>query len=227
VRDVDADGDDDVMAVDASQFDYYELVLGDPSRTPTMGGTWIPGVLNVASIAIGQFDGDGLFDVAAGSDGYSNAIAVSHTDTIESGTTVYCVAKKNSLQCTPQLGFEGTPSASASSGFLIEAHDVLSNKNGLFYYSLVGPNQVAFLGGTYCVKPPTKRTALQNAGGNPPPVDCSGVFAFDFNAWMAGGQDANLTPGTTVWGQFWSRDTGFAAPNNVGLTGGIRFTILP
>lgn len=44
---------------------------------------------------------------------------------------------------------------------------------------------------------------------------------------MAGGYDANLGAGTTVWGQFWSRDTGFAAPNNVGLTSAIRLAILP
>ena len=36
-----------------------------------------------------------------------------------------------------------------------------------------------------------------------------------------------LTAGTAVFGQFWSRDPGFAAPNNIGLTDAILFNIAP
>ena len=36
-----------------------------------------------------------------------------------------------------------------------------------------------------------------------------------------------LTAGTDVFTQFWSRDSGFAPPNSIGLTRGLRFLILP
>jgi hypothetical protein len=37
----------------------------------------------------------------------------------------------------------------------------------------------------------------------------------------------SLGAGQTLYAQYWSRDPGFAAPNNVGLTDGIRFSLIP
>ena len=31
----------------------------------------------------------------------------------------------------------------------------------------------------------------------------------------------------TIYAQYWSRDNGFPPPNNVGLSGGIQFTVCP
>jgi hypothetical protein len=55
------------------------------------------------------------------------------------------------------------------------------------------------------VQSPTVRTPLMNTGatGAPP---CTGVFSFDFNVWIASGNDPDLTLGRQVWVQFWSRD---------------------
>jgi hypothetical protein len=73
---------------------------------------------------------------------------------------------------------------------------------------------------------PASRVAKQDSGGNPlPTLDCSGGFLVDFNAYIASGVDPALVQGATVWAQWWSRDTGFAAPNNFGFTNGLRFTI--
>jgi Tol biopolymer transport system component len=146
-----------------------------------------------------------------------------------SAPLTYCIAKPNSLGCTPQIGFAGSPSASAGSGFQITAQDVLSYKSGLLFYSRVSSAMLPFQGGYLCVSPPLKRTPVQSSGGvNPPPaLDCTGNYGFDFNAWIAGGQDPALVSGEEVWGQYWSRDPGYPAPQNTGLTNALAFAIGP
>jgi hypothetical protein len=139
---------------------------------------------------------------------------------------VYCTSKVNSRGCYPQMHFTGAPSTVSASGFTVRANKVLNNKFGLFFYSLAGKQGLAFQGGFLCVKAPTKRTALLHSGGNPPPNDCSGTYALDFNAYAAGGADpAVQVPGAIVRGQWWQRDPGFPAPNNTGLTEAIEFTM--
>ncbi|MBI5432017.1 MAG: hypothetical protein HZA52_04220 [Planctomycetes bacterium] len=142
--------------------------------------------------------------------------------------TQYCTAKTNSLGCAPVIVSTGLASASAGSGFTIGAADVLNNKSGLFFYGINGQQAGSFQGGTLCLKPPIKRTSIQGSGGSAAPAaDCTGTYGFDFNAYIATGTDPNLVAGQSVDGQFWSRDPGFTAPNNTGLTGGIHFVIQP
>lgn len=144
----------------------------------------------------------------------------------------YCVAKTNSLGCTPAIGFSGLPSATAGSGFVVSATNVRNNSSGMLFYSLSGRQNVPFQGGTLCVSAPILRTPVINAGGNPPPADCSGVFATDMNAFAVGTfggspPAALLQPGTTVNCQFWGRDTGFAPPNNTQLTDALEYVVGP
>jgi hypothetical protein len=146
--------------------------------------------------------------------------------------TVYCTAKVNSLGCTPSIGAAGTPSATAGSGFTVSATNVLNNKSGLLFYSTTGQAATPFTGGTLCVKSPIKRTAGLSSGGNPPPNDCSGIFAIDMNAFaVSPGPPTPLpaltVPGTVVNCQFWGRDPGFAAPNNTTLSNGLQYTVCP
>jgi hypothetical protein len=139
---------------------------------------------------------------------------------------VYCTAKTNSQGCVPEIGYSGVPSASAGSGFYITASKVLNRRQGMLRVSLAGPSSAPFRGGINCVLSPASRVAKQDAGGNPlPTLDCSGGFLVDFNSYIMSGVDPALVPGATVWAQWWSRDTGFAAPNNFGFTNGLRFTI--
>ncbi|MCK6444876.1 MAG: hypothetical protein L6Q99_00645 [Planctomycetes bacterium] len=142
--------------------------------------------------------------------------------------TTYCTAKVNSLGCTPVIASTGLASVTAGTGFTIGAADVLNNKSGLFFYGTTGQQAASFQGGTLCVKAPIKRTTIQSSGGSAAPTaDCSGTYGIDFNAYITTGVDPNLVAGQAVDGQFWSRDPGFSAPNNTGLTAGIHFVIQP
>jgi len=138
---------------------------------------------------------------------------------------VYCTAKLNSQGCLPAIGYAGYPSASDPAPFVIGATQVVNNKNGLLFYGLAGRSALPFQGGLLCVKPPFRRTPIQSSGGNPPPADCSGSFAFDFNAWMQAGADPGLAPGVRVNGQHWYRDP--ASPSTTGLTDAIEFEVCP
>jgi hypothetical protein len=89
----------------------------------------------------------------------------------------------------------------------------LNNKSGVLFYGTNGASMVPFYDGWLCMRGPIRRTAMQTSGGNPPPNDCSGAFAFDFNAHIASGVDPNLTVGAVVCCQYWSRDGGAESQN--------------
>jgi len=141
-----------------------------------------------------------------------------------SGVAPYCTAKVNSAGCTPGIDWTGTPSASAGSGFVIDAGQILANKVGILFYGKNGPLAQPLQGGWLCVQGPIRRLPAMSSGGT---SGCSGQFSVDFNAYVALGLDPGLVSGATVYGQFWSRDPGFAPPNNTNLTGGISFTLAP
>jgi hypothetical protein len=148
-----------------------------------------------------------------------------------SSPTEYCVAKLNSLGCTPTIGFSGAPVAANRSGFDVIGSNVRNDKYGLLFYGVNGPAAMPFQGGTLCVNAPIHRTRAMNSGGNPAPAnDCSGVYAIDMNAfahqdWPPFPESALQVVGTIVHCQFWGRDPGFAAPNNTTLTDGLTYTI--
>lgn len=142
------------------------------------------------------------------------------------GPSTYCTAQANSLGCTPQVTHNGAASASASSGFTISADSIRNQQNGLLFYGVNERAALPWLGGTLCVEPPLRRTALSNSGGSPASAsDCSGVLSLDFNAWAAAANDPALFPGQRVRAQFYSRDVG--APANLNLTDAIEFYLEP
>jgi hypothetical protein len=138
---------------------------------------------------------------------------------------VYCTAKVNSAGCTPAIVPNGVPRMSGNDAYFLTAVNVLNNKNGLFFWGFM-PNNIPFAGGFRCVKEPIRRTPIAASGGTPFPAnDCSGFYSFHFSqAYMV---SEGLSPGITLYGQYWSRDPGFAPPTNVGLTDGVQFTICP
>ncbi|MBI5434027.1 MAG: VCBS repeat-containing protein [Planctomycetes bacterium] len=233
IADYDSDGIVDVGLVSGSQ-NLVLLLRGDGLAGFTeMARVVLPGD-HMIGFAGADFDGDGKRDVAGvsyltGSPAFGGGVTVSLQRATPNCAPFasYCTAKTNSLGCTPTLAATGAPSASSPSGFRIVATDVLAKKTGLFFYGTSGQVAAAFQGGTLCVKGPITRTALQNSGGNLAPTDCSGSYEFDFNTHVASGVDPSLVAGTHVDGQFWSRDPGFSAPNNTGLTRAIDFTLCP
>jgi len=136
----------------------------------------------------------------------------------------YCTAKLNSQGCMPVIHSTGYPSATQALAFRIRASHVLNNKAGILFYGY-GAAATPFQGGTLCVQAPIQRVAPQQSGGNPPPPDCSGTYAYDFNERIRSGVDPGLVPGEDVYAQYWSRDP--QSPSQTGLTDGLVFVICP
>lgn len=147
-------------------------------------------------------------------------------------TLSYCTVKQNSLGCWPAMGATGTSSASATSGFTLTASPLLDQSIGLLLYGLDGQAATPFAGGYLCLASPVHRTPAASTGGSPPSSDCSGSLSLDLNAFAAGLAGGDPAPelsqaGQTVTAQVWSRDTGFAPPNDVSLTNGIEYVVGP
>ncbi|MAF67591.1 MAG: hypothetical protein CMJ84_18290 [Planctomycetes bacterium] len=136
----------------------------------------------------------------------------------------YCTAKPNSLGCVPAIAYAGEPSATAPIPFEVTASGVLNQQFGIFFYGF-SPTLTPFQDGTLCVAAPIERTPIQHSGGNGAPSDCSGAYGLDFNAWIQSGADPALTVGTTVYGQYWSRDP--QSTSTTGLTDALQFTLGP
>jgi hypothetical protein len=138
----------------------------------------------------------------------------------------YCTPKINSLGCTPLISSGGEPYISGpSDSFFLSAHGVREFTAGALIWSMA-PAATPFAGGTLCVSTPFARTAVQDSGTKEGQwLICPATYSFHMSrAYMAA---HGIGPSTTIYAQFWSRDSGFAWPNNVALTDGLRFTTSP
>jgi hypothetical protein len=138
--------------------------------------------------------------------------------------TSYCVAKTNSLGCTPAISSTGAATLGAPDDFVIRAASVLNNKAGLLMWG-TAPAALPFGGGTRCVHAPIRRMPVQDSAGSAAGDDCSGTYAQPFSDALMASQ--SFAAGTLLYFQFWSRDNGFAPPNNVGLTDALRVMLCP
>lgn len=226
--DFDGDGRNDVL-VGAPNYDSPAVDGGIALVASGLNGatlaSWTGGLNDHAGRSVssaGDLNLDGVNDIIWGANDapFGAGEAYVHLSRMPIPST-YCVAKTNSQNCVPQIGWSGAPSKAIADSFVLDATNVLNNKNGLMFWGLA-PANIPFLGGTLCVQPPLKRTAVQSSGGNPPPSDCSGAYTFHFShAYMA----AEAIPaGTPITAQFWSRDP--LASSGVGLTDAVSFTVV-
>ncbi|NUP95663.1 MAG: thrombospondin type 3 repeat-containing protein [Planctomycetaceae bacterium] len=133
----------------------------------------------------------------------------------------YCTGKVNSQGCVPTFGWSGAPSVSQPNGFTLTCLNAIPGRAGQLFYGYA-QSTAPFQGGYLCVRPPLRRTALQLATGT---SGCNGQYAFDFNAWIATGNDLLLTPGLNVFARWWMRDPG--ASFTTGFSNSVSFTICP
>lgn len=139
----------------------------------------------------------------------------------------YCAAKLNSLGCLPTISASGCPTPPSLSGpdtFTVQAQNVRSQAPGMLIWSRTAASQ-PFGGGLLCLGVPVRRTSIQNSGGSTSPVDCTGSYSHLLShAFFA---SEGLVAGDQIHVQFWSRDPGFSAPGNIGLTSALAITIQP
>ncbi len=138
------------------------------------------------------------------------------------GPTTYCVAKVASPGCVPAITSSGTPSL-ASSDFIVACDNVVSQQFGLMIWSRVEAD-VPLFGGTLCVGGSIRRTPVQFSfglgNGN-----CSGRLQMSLDSAFL--QTSGLQPGDEVYAQWWFRDPFYFPNDPVGLSDGLRFTVLP
>lgn len=139
----------------------------------------------------------------------------------------YCTAGTSLAGCVATMSASGQASASAGAGFVVSATNVDGGRMGLFYYGVNGPAATPWGQGSTsyrCVAAPYQRCGSLSSGGTP--GACDGVFAFDWNSFIAahplelGGP---FQGGERVWIQAWYRDPG--APKGTQLSNGLAFSV--
>jgi hypothetical protein len=235
--DIDSDGDGFADCNDGCPFDALKIAPGHcgcgVADADFDGDSVFDCIDNCTSLANpGQedCDGDGIGDVceiAAGTQLDINGNMIPD-DCEPSPVTSYCTAGTTTNGCNPAMSAIGTPSISASSGFVLVASNVEGQKQGLIFYGINGPIAVPWGSGSsyLCVKSPTQRTPVQSSGGTV--GACDGVLASDWLAFLAANPGALGSPfgaGTNVWAQAWFRDP--PSPKTTNLSNGLMFVTQP
>lgn len=213
------------------------LGLGNPRLASDAQGRVIVGNGAFASGAVHVLDADltprwsvavtnvNIGAPAVGADGTLVIAGVGTNVRAYRAAWTYCTAKTNSAGCAPAISAAGQPRASGGAPFTVSVADLLNGQLGVLFYSTSAAASVPFQGGTLCLQTPVVRTPPVGSGGSPVGSDCTGGYALDFNAWIAGGGDPALVAGAHVWAQHWSRDPGVAS--GTGLSDALAFTVAP
>ncbi|MBM3989828.1 MAG: hypothetical protein FJ298_02355 [Planctomycetes bacterium] len=132
----------------------------------------------------------------------------------------YCTAKTNSLGCVPAIGTNAAQPSRSAGTFTVTCTNVLNQKSGLLFWGAT-LSTTPFQGGFKCVGNPTVRTVAVNSGGNALGNSCTGSYSFGFTtAYM---NSVGLSPGDTVYAQWWMRDP--ASASTTGLSNAVTFTV--
>jgi hypothetical protein len=148
--------------------------------------------------------------------------------TVADGPVSYCTAGTTASGCQALLSPSGTPSASAASGFVVDATGVEGVKDGLYFYGFNGAQANPWGNSTsyQCVVPPTIRTPTLNSGGTL--GACNGTISRDMNAfWSSAAPSKQPAPGQQVWLQLWFRDPANTSNQTTSLSDGLAITVEP
>ena len=126
-----------------------------------------------------------------------------------SPVSTYCTAKQTSTGSTPAIGSTGTPSL-ATQNFVVTLSGATTSSTSNVFWGLSGGANIPFGGGTLCVMPPAFR-------GPPSTTSPTGTDSYSVPI------DITMV-GQNFRYQWWFRDTGFAPPNNIGLSEGLNVT---
>jgi hypothetical protein len=145
-------------------------------------------------------------------------------------TQVYCTAGSSGAGCKASLGASGVASATAPSGFTLQANLVDGNRDGLFFYGWSGRQASPWGNGTsyQCIVPPVKRGGLLAGSGTF--GTCDGSFTQDLNArWCPTCQKPKHNPGVgaTVQAQLWYRDPFSSSNQTTSFSDAVEFTVHP
>ena len=140
----------------------------------------------------------------------------------------YCTAGVSSSGCTAAIQADGTPSATASSGFVLRAMGAEGQKPGIFFYASNGRQANPWGNGSsfQCVDPPVRRGGILPGAGAA--GTCDGTYALDLNArWCPACPKPlhNPGPGAVVQSQLWYRDPANTSNQTTSLSGAIEFTV--
>jgi hypothetical protein len=139
----------------------------------------------------------------------------------------YCSAGMSASGCQATLAANGTPSASAASGFTVEAVGVEGDRDGLYFFGANGRQAAAWGNGTsyQCVVPPVKRAGVLAGTGTQ--GACDGSFAQDLNARWTAKPAQNPGAGAVVQAQLWYRDPQNTSNRTTSLSDALEFCVEP
>jgi len=141
--------------------------------------------------------------------------------------TSYCTAGTSASGCQATLSASGTPSATAPTGFLLDAAFVEGAKDGLYFFGTAGRQANPWGNGTsfQCVVPPVRRAGLLTGRGTA--GLCDGTFSQDLNARWTAKPSQNPGPGAVVQAQLWYRDPQNTSNQTTSLSDALEFTVGP
>lgn len=142
----------------------------------------------------------------------------------------YCTAGTSALGCHAQLSAAGTPSATASSGFVVTASGVDGPTTGTFFFGVQGRQAQPWGNGTslQCVVPPVMRGGVLRSLSST--VTCSDQLLQDLNTrWCPTCPKPGQNPGAgaVVQAQLWYRDPLSTSNRTTSLSDAIEFVVAP
>ena len=166
-------------------------------------------------------------ELVGGTDAHNNAGLAYHFEGLIEFPHKYCPSGLSASTCLSVICASGTASATAPSGFVVEALNMEGNKNGLYYFGANGQQASPWGDGRsfQCVVGPVSRGAVISGGGTS--GNCDGTFSYDLNARWTQNPNQNPGAGAVVQLQLWTRDPLNTSAQKTILSNALQFTVMP